>query len=227
MQLGKSLMTNLTHIKSIRLQFFVNFSISLLLAKKTLLNFENAQATSSGDSTNQLTRSQSRSICFLHSLVKYLGTFVEKLTAITLSIYGKWPSKLQIVKEKTSLTLPTSTTIPLNCRTSKVARGSKPLVPSTLYVLELQEPSQTMPLQENINYNFSWRKTSSVCAVYILLRQEGTFCMNVRDIRGIGTLKETCSIILSCSWVLIPWLSPLLTIYFQLLQVDLRVIAFS
>jgi len=97
-----------------------------------------------------------------------------------------------------------STTIPLNHRTSKMARGSKPLVPPTLYVLKLQEPSQTMPLQENINYNFSRRKTSSVCVVYILSRQEGTFCMNVWDIMGIGTLKKIRSIILSCSWVLIP-----------------------
>jgi len=78
-----------THIKSIRLQFFANFSISLPLAKKTPLNFGNVQATSSGDSTNQSTRSQSCSIRFLHSLVKYLGTFVEKLTATTLLIYGK------------------------------------------------------------------------------------------------------------------------------------------
>jgi len=75
----------------------------------------------------------------------------------------------------------------------------QPLVPPTLYVLELQEPSQTMPLQENINYDFSRRKTSSVRVVYTLSRQEGTFCMNVRDIMGIGTLEEIHSTILSCS----------------------------
>ena len=63
-----------------------------------------------------------------------------------------------MVKEKTSSTLLTSTTISLNRHTSMVACGSKPLVPPTFYVLALQEPSQTTPLQQNIDYNFSQRK---------------------------------------------------------------------
>ena len=85
-----------------------------------------------------------------------------------------------------------------------MAYSSKPSVLPTLYVLMLQESSQTTLLQENIDYDFSRRKISSVHTVYTLSRQEGTFCMNVWDIIGIGTLEEIRSIILSCSWVLIP-----------------------
>ena len=70
--------------------------------------------------------------------------------------------------------------------------GFKLLVTPTLYMREQSEQLPIMLRLVNTDYDFSQTWNSLVHITTILSKQEGTYCMSVEDLTGIGIHKETC-----------------------------------
>ena len=79
-----------------------------------------------------------------------------------------------------------------NHLTQEVVHGFKLSAILTCYVLARSGLLPTMPQLESIGYDSSQTWISHVHATIIELNREDTYYMSVKDLTGIGTLKETC-----------------------------------
>jgi len=70
-------------------------------------------------------------------------------------------------------------------------RGFKFLVTPTLYAREWSELLPIMLRLVSTDYDFSQTWNLLVHVTTILSKQEGTYCMSVEDLTGIGIRKET------------------------------------
>ena len=138
------------------------------------------------------TRIPSRSNQLLYFLAKLCGIFARKLIAMISSNNGKCTSKPQTVKEITSWTYQTTTSIQSNHHTLKRDHGFKLLGTPILCAPELYEPLPIMHQLGSTTLGSSQMKISIVYATNTLSKLEGIYSMNAEDSIGTGTLGEIC-----------------------------------